>query len=332
MSSQNPESGGAAPRELDEARVRRLAEDVLEARVARSRVDVDAWKLENWIERARNELHRDSLRRLLGVLLLGLVIGGLGWEAYGEAARERFEAELVQRVLAHPDLARTDLARTEPPRGPEAAPLPAPPAPSPPELPLGTVLPYAGEPDVKALFEQGFMLCNGQRLVANTLGWTPEEFEALWSALGKAWGGGETRSGQRYLHLPDLRGLFLRGVDAGAGKDLEASRRSPEGQDLRVALYEGGNTGDRVGSYQSDTAGRPEGFTRPGKILFYACTEDPSEEVACPPLSLYAPRWFQDPEDEKWIEPVRGSEVDTRPKNAAVHWIVKVRSPRPSGD
>lgn len=261
---------------------------------------------------------------LLTGALVPVLVAMVGWPSYEAGLRAR----VTREVLADPSLAAAIEGAVEDRRVPGGAAA----APAPTEAParaggplLGEVLAYAGAPDVKRLFEQGYMLCNGQRLVAGSMGWEPGEFEALFTALGTAWGGGVGPTGQRFLHLPDLRGIFLRGVDAGAGRDPEAARRGPDGEDLRVTLYAGGNTGDRVGSFQPDTAGRPRGFTPPGKTLFHACTQAPSPDVACPPVALYAPRWFQREEDERWVSPARGPEVDTRPKNAAVHWIVRVR-------
>ena len=63
------------------------------------------------------------------------------------------------------------------------------------------------------------------------------QFAKLNENIGGSWGTDGTN-----VNLPDLRGRFPRGVDAGAGND-------PGG---RTAANAGGNSGDAVGSVQGD--------------------------------------------------------------------------------
>jgi hypothetical protein len=56
------------------------------------------------------------------------------------------------------------------------------------------------------------------------------------------------------FRVPDLRGLFLRGVNSGSGRDPDVN--------ARTALYTGGSTGDVVGSYQdSDNRSHQHNFS-----------------------------------------------------------------------
>ncbi|MFH0756870.1 MAG: tail fiber protein [Bacteroidota bacterium] len=98
-----------------------------------------------------------------------------------------------------------------------------------PMIPVGTILPYAG-----ISVPAGWILCDGAEL-------SRIEYARLYSTLGSVWGQGD---GSSTFNLPDLRGMFLRGVDNGAGNDPNASDRA--------ALNTGGNIGDNVGSYQND--------------------------------------------------------------------------------
>lgn len=95
--------------------------------------------------------------------------------------------------------------------------------------PVGSILPFAGE-----LIPIGWLNCDGSEV-------SRQLYSNLYSTIGNAWGGG---NGTTTFNLPDMRGMFLRGVDNGAGKDPDASERA--------ASNPGGNIGDKVGSQQSD--------------------------------------------------------------------------------
>lgn len=96
-------------------------------------------------------------------------------------------------------------------------------------VPVGTIVPFAG---AKSKIPDGWLYCDGTPL--NT-----SDYPQLFDAIGYGWGG----SGGTF-YLPDFRGLFMRGASDGTGQDPDAASRG-----LRVA---GGNTGDNVGTYQSD--------------------------------------------------------------------------------
>ena len=82
----------------------------------------------------------------------------------------------------------------------------------------------------------GWMLCDGRFLGATI-------YPELFAILGFLYGEGTGSDGPTF-GIPDYRGLFLRGVDAGSGMDPDASqRRSPDGSG-------GQNSG--VGSLQCD--------------------------------------------------------------------------------
>jgi microcystin-dependent protein len=95
-------------------------------------------------------------------------------------------------------------------------------------IPVGTIIPYAG-----TSVPEGWKACDGTTL-------SRTDYALLFAAIGTAWGTGDAAT---TFNLPDLRGRFPRGYDNGAGNDPDAASR--------VALS-GGNTGDKVGSYQED--------------------------------------------------------------------------------
>jgi microcystin-dependent protein len=100
-------------------------------------------------------------------------------------------------------------------------------------LPIGTILPYMGTTDSLAgLPPQGWLLCNGEKL-------STKDYMPLYQVIKNAFGGDATT-----FYLPDLRGMFLRGVSSGTGNDPDAGSRTPQNP--------GGNAGDAVGTRQPD--------------------------------------------------------------------------------
>ena len=99
-------------------------------------------------------------------------------------------------------------------------------------VPVGTIMPFAGE---ITKLPAGWLFCDGTEYD----GTSPEYFQ-LYNVIKNTWGGTGTA-----FNVPELRGYFLRGHDNGQGNDPDAA--------TRIALLAGGNAGDNVGSYQTDT-------------------------------------------------------------------------------
>lgn len=95
-------------------------------------------------------------------------------------------------------------------------------------VPAGSLLPYAG-----TSAPSGYLLCDGRAVSRTT-------YANLFAVIGTAYGNGD---GSTTFNLPDLRGRFLRGVSGTSGNDPDASSRT---------AISGGNTGNNIGSYQSD--------------------------------------------------------------------------------
>lgn len=111
-------------------------------------------------------------------------------------------------------------------------------------VPVGTILTYAGAvTDDGSVIEvqPGYLLCNGAEI-------TGLQYATLKNVLSTAWGNGSD-SDPNTVNLPDLRGMFLRGVDGIAGTDPDRSSRT--------AIASGGNTGNKVGSYQDNATTMP---------------------------------------------------------------------------
>ncbi len=118
-------------------------------------------------------------------------------------------------------------------------------------VPPGSVMPFAG-----GTVPAGWLKCDGRVVSSKT-------YPRLYAAIGTSWGAGYTRTyttneedgsitvedikGNGDFNLPDLRGVFLRGVNgdrADSFVDLDNGSRTN--------LVNGGALGNAVGSYQED--------------------------------------------------------------------------------
>jgi hypothetical protein len=233
-----------------------------------------------------NSSHGDSLRRLAELGILTCLLIGLTLLVFGPQWMAPLEERLVERLLSNPKL-RASVTRPRQKNSLEAA------YSSSITLPLGTVLAYAGEPNVKNLFEQGFMLCNGQRLVANSLGWSREEFDALFQAMGAAWGGRNTPRRTSFPPPPRPEGhLPSRGRRTGR----ERSRRNPQGarrKEPPASILSRRKLGGPGGELPERHRRKPQGIhpARQGPLLRLHCR--PLPQGFLPPLSLYARAGFR---------------------------------------
>lgn len=116
-------------------------------------------------------------------------------------------------------------------------------------VPAGTVMAFAGE-DIPT----GWLPCDGRSL-------NSQDYPRLYAAIGISWGGGYTQDaqgnetkGKGDFNLPDLRGVFLRGVNGEqSGEFSESGDFSDPDKNSRTAPVLGGNSGNEVGSYQQSS-------------------------------------------------------------------------------
>lgn len=101
-------------------------------------------------------------------------------------------------------------------------------------VPVGTIIAFAGP---KTKIPDGWALCDGSQRDGTAADW-----KQLYDMLGTSWGGSGTN-----FNLPDLRGMFLRGVNDG-----RTGTYSDPNAAARTAQQAGGNTADNVGSVQTD--------------------------------------------------------------------------------
>ena len=158
--------------------------------------------------------NRDSLVRLIAFALL-LNAAFLGMRCSSSSDLSVAEADSPE-LLARVDSLEDDqgavrgalieaLARIEDLEGDSGA------------TPAGAVSPFAGP---AANLPGGWLNCDGSEV-------SRDEYEDLFAAIGTAHGEGD---GATTFNLPDYRGMFLRGVDNGAGNDPDGEDRTDQGK------------------------------------------------------------------------------------------------------
>lgn len=150
-------------------------------------------------------------------------------------------------------------------------------------VPAGAILPYGG-----TAAPTGWLMCDGTSYLQSS-------YPSLYTAIGNAYGAADGA----HFNVPDLRGRFLRGVDGGAGRDPDTSSRT--------AMATGGNTGDNVGSVQSDAfKSHTHNYTYPNTAGANISSTSPS---------------LQGNSNGSTTTAAGGNE--TRPVNAYVNYIIK---------
>jgi len=163
------------------------------------------------------------------------------------------------------------------------------------KVPIGTILMYGGSEDetsIKSLKDKGWLLCDGTRHKTKSFG-------NLFAVIQHSFGGEGN-----YFYLPDCRGMFIRGVDHGQGKDPDASER--------IEQAPGGNKGDKVGSIQEDSVG-PHRHT-----IHYGLTRrarDNAQNSVPYDLGKHKTK----------SETNENASKETRPKNLYLNFIIKYK-------
>ncbi len=160
-------------------------------------------------------------------------------------------------------------------------------------MPVGTILAYGGEN-----IPEGWLICDGGS-VSRT------QYADLFDAIGIAWGSGD---GATTFHLPDLRGIFARGLDGNAGNDPDKTSRT--------ASNMGGNTGNSVGSLQDDEL---ESHRHTIPYYLYDASQFASVSANRPLVSNTGVR--HEIQSGKYTGYFGG--LETRPKNVYVNYIIK---------
>jgi len=160
---------------------------------------------------------------------------------------------------------------------------------------------------VIAIEHTGWMLCDGRLLLIS-------QYPDLFNVLGYMYGGSESA---KNFALPDCRGIFLRGVDAAAGMDSNASDRQA------ASNSKGSSSG--VGSLQCDALQEHQhsynklpGSSTPENSYQSAGDGTPdiiSSDLSGEPSNALPPQ----------TNTVRTSK-ETRPINIAMNYLIKFRN------
>ena len=156
-------------------------------------------------------------------------------------------------------------------------------------LPVGSITPYVGtQSSLIDLSNNGWLLCDGSQLEI-------KDYTDLYGAIGPAFGGDGTTT----FNLPDLQGMFLRGVDGGTGRDPDAAARTGQSST--------GNTGNSVGSVQQDAFAKHAHALGPDNNGYHACGEYSVYNIGTQTPNATG---------------VSGGSTETRPKNVYVYYLI----------
>lgn len=183
-------------------------------------------------------------------------------------------------------------------------------------VPVGAIVPFAGalgtpKPDSASpptsvtddkpyltdpIEAWGWMLCDGRGLPCS-------QYPEMFLVLGYRYGG----SGDTFK-IPDYRGYFLRGCDAGSGNDPDQDKRTTPGTGSR----------EEVGSVQQDALQcHRHSYTEPGGT--YSAMAEGSTVV----MNATPNQCTGYPDESSCDDGVNTSKFETRPKNIYVNYLIK---------
>jgi len=161
--------------------------------------------------------------------------------------------------------------------------------------PTGSIIMYGG-----AAAPTGYLLCDGTSYLRTAQ-------PTLFAAIGTAYGAVDAT----HFNVPDLRGIFPRGVSGTSGNDPDASSRT--------TANPGGNTGNNVGSFQADALGTHTHNRNPSNI-----SETAIGGFGGAPASTFGGGSTQAANFSNTGDLFSGnSSTETRPKNVYVNFIIK---------
>lgn len=160
-------------------------------------------------------------------------------------------------------------------------------------VPIGSIIAYSGNAeDINV--SNIWKICDGRTL-------QQKDYPELATKLNGLWGNDGTNSNT--IYLPDLQGMFLRGVDGGKNDpDITTRKDKPGGKTI----------GGRVGSYQED-----------------AIQDHKHRAPVGGGGGADYGKWSNDPSIDKTYSTSGAIDAnvssETRPENKYVYWIIRVK-------
>lgn len=242
-----------------------------------------------------DDLTRRSAVAAGAVAGAALLLGTFPEEALAQAPKPRTNAELQDAIQKLQD-AMAFLSINSPP--------------------VGTVMAYAGEWDDTREKSTNWMLCNGRTIKKTDF---MELFEALKPDARKY----ELNESEGTFRLPDLRGMFLRGLDVEGKRDPEGAKR-----------FVGSSQDPSLAKHRHHV--KLEGGSHEHIVKFTAATQrneggDDTDEDGARNADFNFKVEGDGSHSHDGFTDTDGGSDETRPLNIAVHYIIKVSSTiRPS--
>jgi len=164
-------------------------------------------------------------------------------------------------------------------------------------VPVGTVVSYMGN---TSTLPPGWLLCDGSAYNQFT-------YKNLFAVIGRIYGNG---NGTTTFNIPDLRGMFLRGVSGSSGNDPDTSSRA-------VPANSTGGKATGVGSIQAD-AFKIHKHDANMKLEAEPINGGARAAHATGATGKVSPTWTTTD-----LVMNNGESTETRPKNVYVNYIIK---------
>lgn len=161
------------------------------------------------------------------------------------------------------------------------------------QVPIGSITAFAGSQDMP----DGWLLCAGQEV-------SRCEYHELLKAIGTLWGAANDAD---KFKIPDLRGLFLRGIDNGAKNDPDGLTRA-------------------IGSFQADLIkDHVHQLSLQYKQFLFSNISPPGATIGGPIGANADDQIYSGVPIAATAGHASIGGAETRPKNAAVNWIIRAK-------